>query len=358
MRIGVYAHRCKDRKLVPFMLDLQYDVDLTACNTFGFRVVAERFIRIDELGQLPPLCDHCEKERLPLLLLGGGSNLVLSERLPGVVAQMALSGWRVEELGDGESDVTVGAGVPWPATVERALDEDLYGLENLAMIPGTVGAAPVQNIGAYGVELKDRVRYVEGYDRHTRQFIQLSQADCAFRYRGSVFKANPERYIITAVHLRLSKTPALNLSYAALEEHCRMVAGDKGVITPRHVFTAVCQLRQSKLPEPAEIGSAGSFFQNPVVSEAHYRELKVKFPSLVAHPDAHGYKLAAGWLIEQCGWKGKRLEQVGVYEKQALVLVNLGGGDRAQIERLATAIQVSVQERFGVLLEPEPRFYP
>ena len=340
------------------MHGMQHNVDLTKYNTFAFKAVAERFVRIAAIEQVPLVCEYCRENGLPLLLLGGGSNLVLGERLPGVVAQIALTGWRAVQGADGKVDIAVGAGELWQDIVERAMCAGYYGLENMALIPGTVGAAPVQNIGAYGAELKDHVSCVEVYDRETCRFGRLTNAECAFGYRDSIFKSKcPDRYIITAVHFALATTPQVHIAYAALQQKCEHLAGE-GDITPHIVYEAVCQLRQQKLPDPEVLGSAGSFFKNPVISATQYEQLKSEFPNLSAYPDAHGYKLAAGWLIEQCGWKGRRQENVGVYEKQALVLVNYGGGDRSQIVRLAGAIQESVYNRFGVRLEPEPRFYP
>jgi UDP-N-acetylmuramate dehydrogenase len=340
------------------MLHIQHNIDLVCYNTFGFHSVAEFFVRITKPIEVPKLCEYCRREKLPLLLIGGGSNLVLGDFVPGVVAKMEIMGYTTENTGAEHVNVIAGAGESWHEMVERTLNNNQYGLENLALIPGTVGASPVQNIGAYGVELKDFVNIVEVYDRKEDSFDKLTKEACAFAYRDSVFKSgDPERYIITAVHFNLNKEPKLHLDYSSLRSTCQKLAGAE-VITPRHVFDAVCQLRSSKLPDPSEIGSAGSFFKNPVVSEAYYRRLLSQYPSLVAFPDGQGYKLAAGWLIDQCGWKGKTLGQVGVYDKQALVLVNKGGGNREQIEQLATAIQDSVKSRFDVLLEPEPRFYP
>ncbi|HHW09096.1 MAG TPA: UDP-N-acetylmuramate dehydrogenase [Firmicutes bacterium] len=343
-----------EHELLPF----QYDFDLTDYNTFGFASIAERFVRLHQPAQVPALCRRCRKEKWPLLILGGGSNLVLADRIPGVVARMEIPGRQVVGEDGDIVKVKVAAGESWADTVEWALAENLFGMENLALIPGTVGAAPVQNIGAYGMEFQDTVGFVEVYDQLEERFTCLSKEECAFGYRDSLFKSGePGRYIITAVEFHLSRKPRLRLGYASLEKECRELAGGRE-ITPHHLYEAVCRLRRARLPETFTYGNAGSFFKNPVVSVARFKELAAKYPQLVAFPDKDGYKLAAGWLIEQCGWKGRRWKQVGVYEKQALVLINCGGGHRAQIEELAAAIQKSVWEKFGVTLEPEPRFYP
>ena len=341
------------------MLNLKKDYPLNRLNTFGFFSVAENFIEIDSLDLLSTLISYSQSNDLPLLILGGGSNLILSDQIPGIVAAMRIKGIElISEHGD-QLQMKVAAGENWHDTVVYALSQGYFGLENLALIPGTVGAAPMQNIGAYGVELKDRVVSVEVFDTQAHQLLTLSGSNCQFGYRDSVFKSGePGRYIITGVVFNLTRDATqLNLEYLALKDTCASLA--KGVsITPYHVFDAVCLLRRQKLPDPAVIGNVGSFFKNPRVSLTQYERLKAEFPTLVGFADGDAYKLAAGWLIEACGWKGKQFNAVGVYEKQALVLVNHGRGDRQQIETLAEQIRESVQQRFGVLLEVEPRFYP
>lgn len=341
------------------MLELQTQVSLQALNSFGFSSVAERYTEITQPEQLPDLIDYCQEQSLPCLLLGGGSNLVLSAQVPGVVARIRLQGIEVLSRTQQSVRVRVAAGEPWHEAVSWLLDQGFYGLENLALIPGTVGASPVQNIGAYGVELKDRVTAIHVYDTLQSLFTQLTPSECQFSYRDSLFKSvEPGRYIITAVEFELFlNSDQLVLNYQALQETCETLAGCDA-ITPRHLFDAVCQLRRSKLPDPAKLGNAGSFFKNPHVSKAQFQQLKQAFSDLVAYPEGEGYKLAAGWLIEACGWKGKHFEQVGVYANQSLVLVNYGGGNRSQIEGLAAQIQDSVYNAFAVRLEPEPRYYP
>jgi len=336
------------------MLPIQRNVALDALNTMGFSATAEYFTRITDAAQLPLLCKYCKEHELELLLLGGGSNLILGDSLPGMVAQIDLKGWESTRLDDGRSQLRIAAGENWHAAVDRMLEEGLFGLENLALIPGTVGAAPVQNIGAYGVELKDYLLEVEVYDRVEACFSRLSRSDCCFSYRDSVFKSiEAERYIITAVIFVLQHQFNPVLTYSGLNE-----LADRADLTARDVFEQVCAIRRSKLPDPKVLGNAGSFFKNPTVSAEQLHLLKQRFPELVSYPDLGRFKLAAGWMIDRCGWKGKRVGQVGVYQHQALVLFNAGGGTRAQLEALMNDIQLSVQQHFEIWLEPEPRFYP
>jgi len=335
-------------------LQFRSEYPLQELNTFGLPAVAEYYTEIHAADQLEQLEQWLKRHPMPLLLLGGGSNLVLADRVPGLVARILIRGWHRSDLSASHVRLRVGAGENWHATVEKSIEQGLYGLENLALIPGTVGAAPVQNIGAYGVELKDRVSAVEVFDRQEQCLRDLSPEACRFGYRDSLFKSiEPERYIITAVEFSLARQFTAELSYAGLREG---LGNDP--VTPKRVFDTVCRIRREKLPDPTEIGNAGSFFKNPVVSAGQYQQLQHRFESLVAYPDTGGYKLAAGWLIDQCGLKGFSLEHVGVYPRQALVLVNLGAARREDIERLARHVQQMVQERFGVRLEPEPRFYP
>jgi UDP-N-acetylmuramate dehydrogenase len=335
-------------------LAYQHAYSLKALNTFGFDAVAERFVAIDTLDQVRELHADIRRKPQPLLWLGGGSNLVLADQIPGTVAQIRLRGRRIETLNSDEVRVTLGAGENWHASVESLLDEDIFGLENLALIPGAVGSAPVQNIGAYGVEIGDRLEAVEVFDWSSAEHYWLSREDCAFGYRDSLFKRNPGRYLITRVRLRLNRRPAPVLTYAPL----RQALADQSEPHPRAVFEAVCRIRRSKLPDPAQIGNAGSFFKNPLIDAAHHQQLRDRFPDLVAYPDGRHYKVAAGWLIDRLGWKGYRGGAVGVHRHQALVLVNYGGGNRQQIEALSGRIRRSVREAFAIELEVEPGFYP
>lgn len=338
--------------------DLERDVDLQACNSFGFPARAEYFMRVDSLDKLKRAVALAKARSWPLLILGGGSNLVLRERIPGLVVHMAMRGRHAAPDGTDEVLVTLAAGELWHQSVAWTLDEGYFGLENLALIPGTVGAAPMQNIGAYGVELEQRFESLQALDIETGRVRRFDRAQCQFGYRDSRFKSQePGRYIILEVSFRLTRVPSLVLRYQALADELRELGIENPA--PADVFKAVCDIRQSKLPDPAVIGNAGSFFKNPLVSAAHYHDLLQQFPALVAYPAGEdAYKLAAGWLIDQCGWKGRHLGDVGVYARQALVLVNLGRGTATELMALAGQVVASVQTRFGVELEMEPRLYP
>lgn len=330
---------------------------LRDCNSFGFESTARYFCEARSSADIIEALTFVDAHALSLLVLGEGSNVVLVDDLPGLVLKLVNPG--VEVVGDAEGSVTVraGAGQNWHELVRWCLEQGYFGLENLSLIPGSVGAAPVQNIGAYGVELKDVFHSLEAVDRETLEVVTLNREDCQFAYRESLFKNEARgRYIICHVNLTLSTLPTVNANYGAIAVEVERLGL---TLTPQSVSVAVCQLRSSKLPDPAEIGNAGSFFKNPIVEDAQRIELQQQFPGLVAYSDAPGYsKLAAGWLIEQCGWKGFREAGVGVHMKQALVLVNYGAGQAGDLLALADRIKATVKQRFDVMLEMEPTIYP
>lgn len=331
------------------------NADLTALNSFGFVSRAQYLFDVADDAELLDAIAYADERQLPVLVIGGGSNLVLDEYIPGVVVRQTSRGYQVLEDDEQSVLLEVAAGQNWHQLVEQTVDAGWSGLENMALIPGTVGAAPVQNIGAYGVELKDRFVSLIAYDREAQVFVEFSASQCRFGYRNSVFKSvAPGRYIITRVRLRLSKQFAPKTGYGVLSQYL-----DEGEVTVRRVFDAVVAIRQSKLPDPQDLGNAGSFFENPVVSIGQCEQLRAEYPDLIAYPERDGFmKLAAGWLIDQAGWKGHRSGCVGVYEKQALVLVNYGQGSAKELMALAAKIQASVMEKYGVALQPEPRCYP
>jgi UDP-N-acetylmuramate dehydrogenase len=267
---------------------------------------------------------------------------------------MNIAGQEILSSDQNATVIAVGGGVNWHEFVAWTLENNLPGLENLALIPGTVGAAPIQNIGAYGVELADYIDRIEAFDVEKLAFVTLSKEACQFAYRDSYFKQNPERYIVTKVAFKIPKTWVPRLTYADLAKQF----SDNPSVSALEIFHAVCNIRNSKLPNPNVIGNAGSFFQNPMVDTAQYETLLAQHPNLVSYPDATGTrKLAAGWLIDQCGLKGYRQGPAGVYEKQALVLVNHGGATASDILELANTIQGKVKERFGVELQIEPNIF-
>ena len=320
-------------------------------NTFGLPAIAELAYEITSPHQLPGLLADLLNEGGAWRVLGGGSNVVLPSILGGTTLLINITGREIIDSTGHFTKVAVGAGESWHDFVAWTLEQNLPGLENLALIPGTVGAAPIQNIGAYGAEVADHLDSVEAFDSKEQAFVTLSKGDCHFAYRDSYFKKNPGRYIVTKVVFNIPKAWVPRLTYADLAKQF----SDNPSVSSLEIFTAVCNIRQSKLPDPKIIGNAGSFFQNPIVDTTQYEMLLAQHPSLVSYPDATGTrKLAAGWLIDQCGFKGYRSGPAGVYEKQALVLVNHGGASSKDILELASAIQEKVKERFCVELQIEP----
>lgn len=334
---------------------LSSDVQLQSFNTFGIAARARRYLRVTDPAQLAAIAADPALAALPRLVLGGGSNLLItSDTVERLVLHMGLMGKEI--VGETADAILVRAraGEPWHGFVEWTIAQGLGGLENMALIPGTVGASPIQNIGAYGAEVKDRFHALTVFDFATGATRTMDAAACRFGYRDSVFKHEEGRdLVVLDVTFALPRAWGPNLRYTELANAVQ----DAGIAapTPRQVADAVIAVRRRKLPDPAVIGNAGSFFKNPVVGPEHCARLLAEWPDLVHHVQADGSeKLAAGWLIDRCGWKGKSLGRAGVYPKQALVLVNNGGADGAEVLALARAIQHDVRERFGVLLEPEP----
>jgi UDP-N-acetylmuramate dehydrogenase len=335
-------------------MQIESGVSLKPFNTFGLPAVAQQLVRIAGDADVRRVVDHPELGRAPKFILGGGSNIVLTRDMPQVVLKVEVRGLRLVEERAEAWIVEAGAGENWHDLVAWTLSQGLPGLENLALIPGTVGAAPVQNIGAYGLELKDRFESLDAVDLVTGRSVTLGPAFCAFGYRDSVFKHSlAGRTLITRVRLRLPRPWQPVLGYLDIERKMR----ETGVAAPsaQQIFDWVCTIRRAKLPDPAVIGNAGSFFKNPVVTPEQCRDIIGRDPEIVHYPMPDGtMKLAAGWMIDACGWKGKTVGRAGVYEKQALVLVNRGGAIGSEVMTLARAIQESVYGRFGIRLEPEP----
>ena len=335
-------------------LQVEYRASLRDFNSFGLPAVAATLVHIKSEADVRRVVDHPSFGVAPKFILGGGSNVVLTRDVAAVVLKVEILGRRlVQETADAWI-VEAGAGETWHDVVAWTLDQGWPGLENLALIPGLTGAAPVQNIGAYGVELKDRFDSLDAVDLVTGRSVRLDAAWCRFGYRDSVFKHElAAKSVITRVRFRLPKPWQPVLGYLDLE---RKMA-ETGIEAPsaRQVFDWVCSIRRHKLPDPRIIGNAGSFFKNPVVSPEQCRDIIGRDPEIVHYPMPDGsIKLAAGWLIDACGWKGKSVGRAGVYERQALVLVNRGGASGAEVVTLARAIQESVYGRFGIRLEPEP----
>lgn len=323
-------------------------------NTFGFDASAELAYEITSPEQIPEVISKVTNQKLTWRVLGGGSNVILPKVLPGVTLLINITGQEIISSDDDATYLAVGGGVNWHELVAWTLENNLPGLENLALIPGTVGAAPIQNIGAYGVEIADYIDRIEAFDAKDQAFVTLTKDACHFAYRDSYFKQNPHRFIVTKVVFRIHKNWNARIHYADLAKQFT----DNSNPSPEEIFLEVCRIRTYKLPDPKMIGNAGSFFQNPIVPTEQYETLLRSHADLVSYPDATGKrKLAAGWLIDQCGFKGQRLGSVGVYENQALVLVNHGGGTAQDILGLAKCIQDKVRAEFGVSLQIEPNIF-
>ena len=335
-------------------LPILHDFPLTSLNTFRIPARARHYLRVEGAAELDALRRDPALAGLPRLVLGGGSNMLFTRDFDGIVLHMAGLGKEVLGERDGKLLVRAQAGENWHGFVQWTLAQGLGGLENLSLIPGTVGAAPIQNVGAYGTETKDVFHSLTAYDMASGELRTLDAAACRFAYRDSLFKHPEGRALVVldvTFALPLAWTP--NLRYAELAKAVEEAGFTSP--TPQDVGRTVEAIRRRKLPDPAEIGNAGSFFKNPVVAHEHCVRLLAEFPNLVHHAQADGSeKLAAGWLIDQCGWKGRALGAAGVYPKQALVLVNLGGAQGEDVVRLARAIQADVKARYGVELEPEP----
>jgi UDP-N-acetylmuramate dehydrogenase len=332
---------------------LERNVDLAPLNTFGVPARASHFVRVTSPEQVAAVFADPSLRALPRLVLGGGSNVLFTRDYEGLVLHIAIPGRARLAEDDDQVRIRVGAGEPWHGTVAALLDEGVPGLENLALIPGSVGAAPIQNIGAYGVELAERCAAVEVFDTLDATSRTLDLAACRFGYRDSVFKHEPGRYVVLSVVLALARTWRPVTGYADVAQELKA----RGAVepAPRDIFDAVVAIRRRKLPDPAQIGNAGSFFKNPVVPRAVRNALLERHSSLVSYDIGGGRcKLAAGWLIEACGLKGAVRGRAAVYDRQALVLVNRGGARGAEILALANEVKQRVADTFGVTLEPEP----
>jgi UDP-N-acetylmuramate dehydrogenase len=335
-------------------LQIEEHVSLKPFNTFGVDARARFFVRLRSADDAAELEAEPRLAGLPRFILGGGSNLLFTGNVDGVVVKVDVPGLRDAGETNEAWLVEVGAGEIWHTTVERLLARGRPGLENLALIPGQVGAAPIQNIGAYGMELAERFHALTAWDLEARASVTMDATDCAFGYRDSAFKGPfAGRRIVLSVKFALPKQWIPVTAYADVETELRARAIERPAA--RDIFDAVCAIRRRKLPDPAAIGNAGSFFKNPIVSREKRHELLDRFPSLVSYALPGGrFKLAAGWLIDACGLKGATRGRAGVYERQALVLVNRGGATGREILDLAREVQDKVAEKFGVRLEPEP----
>lgn len=321
-------------------------------NTFGVEASARWYTDINSEDDLNSLFTDSQWKDQPVLILGGGSNMLFTKDFQGLVIHMNIPGLKHESK-DGEVFVSAGAGVVWNDLVNYCVQHDFAGIENLSLIPGSVGASPIQNIGAYGVELQDIFHSCRAFEISTGSIRTFYKADCHFSYRDSVFKSVLKGlYIITEVTLKLSKIFRPNIKYGAISQELE----SRGISTPsiRDISSAVSHIRVSKLPDPATIGNAGSFFKNPVIPVTKFIQLQSNFPDIIYFPSTEGFvKLSAGWLIEQCGWKGRVVGNTGTWKNQALVLVNHGKATGNEIFKLSDDIIISVLNKFGIELHRE-----
>ena len=332
---------------------IQKEYSLKKLNTFGIDAQAKLFAAFSTVDQLNEIVSDPAFSQLPKLILGGGSNLLFTKNVDGIVLKNELKG--IELLRE-DADfyyVKAAAGEVWHNLVMHCIAHDYAGLENLSLIPGNVGASPMQNIGAYGVEIKDCFQELQAFHIKEKTIQTFNREACEFGYRESIFKRKlKDQYVITSVTFRLNKKPVYKISYGAIEKELEQMGATQ--LSIRAISNAVCAIRRSKLPDPLVIGNAGSFFKNPEVNKLKYEQLQQKFPGIIGYSLENGHvKLAAGWLIEKCGWKGKRVGDAGVHALQALVLVNYGKASGKEIYNLSQQVMDSVADAFDVQLERE-----
>jgi UDP-N-acetylmuramate dehydrogenase len=334
-------------------MQIKEHFSLTPYNTFGIAAKARWFTEVHSVAELREVLNAPQFRQTEKMILGGGSNLLFTQDFDGLVIKISIKGITLLEENAEYVWLEAGAGETWHSFVRYCIEREYAGLENLSLIPGTVGAAPMQNIGAYGVEIRETFVRLEAMHLETGQMRMFTKEDCQFGYRESVFKKELKgQYIITSVTFRLNKIPVFNTSYGAIMDTLKEMNVEQ--LSIGAISEAVIRIRQSKLPDPAQIGNAGSFFKNPEISRTAYEALKEKYPAIpgyVTSPET--VKVPAGWLIEQAGWKGKRLGEAGVHALQALVLVNYGKAKGNEIKALAEQVQQSVQARFGIWLQAE-----
>jgi UDP-N-acetylmuramate dehydrogenase len=336
---------------------IQEDVSLQHYNTLAVDVSTRWFVIIDTIEQLQEALDFVKAKNCPLLVLGGGSNVVLAKDFTGLTLLIKTRDIHIEKETGTQIFLSVAAGENWHDTVMYCVDQGWYGLENLALIPGSVGAAPIQNIGAYGVELTQCFSYLEALDIATGERLSVDNQACQFAYRDSVFKQSlKDKVIITRVVLVLSKTPTWSLNYPALQNALK--GYELSALTSQQVAQVVIAIRQSKLPDPKDIPNAGSFFKNPIVDAGCYERLREQYPQLVAYEQSDGrYKLAAGWLLDQAGWKGKWVNDIAMHDQQALVLTNPHRRSGSELLDFTDQVISDIQQKYGIYLEVEPRIY-
>ncbi len=337
-------------------MEIKENISLQSLHSFGCNEKANYFAKIDSNEAIEQYIQWTKEKNRPYLILGAGSNILFTKTFQGLVLKMEIMGIRKIKETASEVFLEVGAGENWHHFVSYCVQKGWGGVENLSLIPGTVGAAPIQNIGAYGVEAKDSIASVTAYDTESAQFITLQNSDCAFAYRTSLFKKDTNRYIICSVQFVLQKQPLFRTEYGAIKE----VLHQKNNKQPslEAISSAVIQIRSEKLPDPKKLGNAGSFFKNPTITKDLFEVLVAKYPKIIAYPITDDtYKIAAGWLMEACGWKGMQKGNVGCYEKQSLVIVHYNNGPGMEIFNFSEEIIQSVLAKFEIVLEREVVIY-
>ena len=334
-------------------MNLLENISLKNYNTFGIDVLAKYFVEIsvqNDLFEIPPLIKSLN---VPFLILSGGSNILFTKNFEGLVIKISTKGIKIINEDDKYVYLKAEAGEVWDELVQFCVNNNFGGIENLSLIPGLVGAAPIQNIGAYGQELKDKFISIEALNLDNGKIKNFNNDECKFDYRYSIFKSElKNKYLITSLTLRLDKFPVINLSYGNVKDELMKL--NKNDYTIKDVREVICNIRKSKLPDPKEIGNAGSFFKNPIIDEKKFEILKKFYPNIPFFISNYNQiKIPAGWLIEQCNWKGKRIGNVGVHSKQALVLVNYGNASGEEILELANRIKFDIKNKFDIELEEE-----
>jgi UDP-N-acetylmuramate dehydrogenase len=336
-------------------MNIQENISLLPYNTFGIDKKAKYFVQAISEMDVKSALKEAKRLNLSLIVLGGGSNILLTKDLDALVLKIDIKGIKVIEENENTVIVEAGAGENWHDFVLHCIEKGWCGVENLSLIPGTVGASPMQNIGAYGVEIKEVFHRLTALNRESTEEKTFTWEDCRFGYRESIFKNElKDQFIITKVKFKLNKKPIFHTEYGAIMDTLREMGIKE--LNVKHISDAVIKIRQTKLPDPKTIGNAGSFFKNPTVGISTFNQLKESYPAIPGFPNQEGIKIPAAWLIEQAGWKGKTFGKIGVHIHQPLVLVNYGGGDGEEIRLLSQRIQESIKNKFGVELHPEVNF--
>jgi UDP-N-acetylmuramate dehydrogenase len=334
----------------------ELNISLKPFHNFASEEQSIFFTRIVHLNQVEEAVNWCKENKYPLLILGAGSNVLFTKNFCGLTAKMEIMGIRKISESASEVFLEVGAGENWHHFVSYCVQKGWGGVENLSFIPGTVGACPIQNIGAYGMEVRECIECIKAFDSSTQQWVSLSNKECEFGYRTSIFKQFPNRYIITHVQFILQKQPILKTDHGDIRDQLH----DKSIKNPSlvNIADAILQIRMNKFPDPKQLGNAGSFFKNPILPIEQFREIEQKFPNIIAHPISdNSYKISAGWLIESCGWKGTKKGNVGCYEKHALVIVSYGIQSGNEVFDFSEKIIQSVAHQFNIVLEREVNVY-